>query len=117
VYASREDHIVPWRSAYRTIDLIGGDANFVLGASGHIAGVVNPPPGMKRDYWTNELLTEDPDEWFARARAHRGSWWPHWTAWLGERAGARRPAPSREGSPRHRPLEAAPGSYVREKVA
>jgi polyhydroxyalkanoate synthase len=117
VYASREDHIVPWHSAYRTIELIGGDVSFVLGASGHIAGVVNPPPGLKRDYWTNELLTDDPDDWLGRAQLHRGSWWPHWTEWLAERAGPLRPAPAREGNARHRPLERAPGSYVREKVA
>lgn len=116
VYASREDHIVPWRSAYRTIELVGGDVNFVLGASGHIAGVVNPPQTKKRNYWTNELLTEDPDEWLARAQSHPGSWWPNWTAWLAERAGSLRPAPTREGSTRHRPLGPAPGAYVREKV-
>ncbi len=66
VYASREDHIVPWRSAYRTTALVGGDVTFVLGASGHIAGVVNPPQPVKRNYWTNELITDDPDDWFAR---------------------------------------------------
>ncbi|HEV8255357.1 MAG TPA: class I poly(R)-hydroxyalkanoic acid synthase [Casimicrobiaceae bacterium] len=117
VYASREDHIVPWRSAYRTIELIRGDVSFVLGASGHIAGVVNPPQKKKRNFWTNALLTDDPDEWLARAQSHPGSWWPNWTEWLVEHAGARRPAPTREGSARHRPLGPAPGIYVREKVA
>ncbi|HEY2969302.1 MAG TPA: class I poly(R)-hydroxyalkanoic acid synthase [Casimicrobiaceae bacterium] len=117
VYASRDDHIVPWRSAYRTIELVGGDASFVLGASGHIAGVVNPPQRKKRNYWTNDLLTDDPDDWLARAQSHPGSWWPNWTEWLAEHAGTRRPAPTREGSPRHRPLGPAPGTYVREKVA
>jgi polyhydroxyalkanoate synthase len=90
---------------------------FVLGASGHIAGVVNPPQKKKRNFWTNELLTEDPDDWFARAQSHPGSWWPDWSEWLAEHAGARRPAPAREGSARHRPLGPAPGTYVREKVA
>jgi polyhydroxyalkanoate synthase len=117
VYASREDHIVPWRSAYRTIELVGGDVSFVLGASGHIAGVVNPPQKKKRSYWSNALLTDDPDDWLARAQSHPGSWWPNWTEWLVEQAGARRPAPTREGSARHRPLDPAPGTYVREKVA
>jgi len=117
VYASREDHIVPWRSAYRTIELVGGDASFVLGASGHIAGVVNPPQKKKRHYWTNELLTDDPDDWLARAQSHPGSWWPNWTGWLAEHAGTRRPAPTREGSTRYRPLVPAPGMYVRENVA
>jgi polyhydroxyalkanoate synthase subunit PhaC len=117
VYASRDDHIVPWRSAYRTIGLVGGDVSFALGASGHIAGVVNPPQKKKRNFWTNALLTDDPDEWLARAQSHPGSWWPNWTEWLVEHAGARRPAPTREGSARHRPLGPAPGMYVLEKVA
>ena len=116
VYASRDDHIVPWRSAYRTIGLVGGDVSFALGASGHIAGVVNPPQ-KKRNFWTNALLTDDPDEWLARAQSYPGSWWPNWTEWLVEHAGARRPAPTREGSARHRPLGPAPGMYVLEKVA
>jgi poly[(R)-3-hydroxyalkanoate] polymerase subunit PhaC len=117
VYASREDHIVPWRTAYRTVELLGGDAGFVLGASGHIAGVVNPPEKKRRNYWTNELLTDDPDDWLARAESHPGSWWPHWAAWLTEQAGARRPAPRHLGSARHRPLAPAPGTYVRERVS
>jgi poly[(R)-3-hydroxyalkanoate] polymerase subunit PhaC len=116
VYASREDHIVPWRSAYRTVELLGGDVEFVLGASGHIAGVVNPPEKRKRNYWTNELLTEDPDDWLARAQSHPGSWWPHWTAWLARHAGALHPAARQAGSARHRPLAPAPGSYVGEEV-
>ena len=117
VYASHDDHIVPWRSAYRTIALIGGDPTFVLGASGHIAGVANPPANKKRNYWTNELLTDDPDDWFGRAESHPGSWWPDWTAWLAKHGGARRPAPRRAGSQRHRPLAPAPGTYVLEQVA
>jgi polyhydroxyalkanoate synthase len=117
VYASQDDHIVPWRSAYRTIGLLGGDPIFVLGASGHIAGVVNPPASKKRNYWTNALLTDDPDDWFARAEAHAGSWWPDWTAWLAKHGGARRGAPRRAGSDRHRPLAPAPGAYVLEQVA
>ena len=114
VYASREDHIVPWRSAYRTVELLGGDVGFVLGASGHIAGVVNPPDKSKRNYWTNELLTDDPDDWLARAQSHPGSWWPHWAAWLARHAGTRRLAPRQTGSAKHRPLTPAPGTYVRE---
>lgn len=117
VYASQDDHIVPWRSAYRTLELVGGDPTFVLGASGHIAGVVNPPQRSRRHYWTNELLTDHPDDWFARAQSHPGSWWPHWTEWLAQHAGARRPAPTHEGSKRLRPLGSAPGMYVLEPVA
>ena len=117
VYASRDDHIVPWRTAYRTIELLGGDVAFVLGASGHIAGVVNPPGKERRNYWTNELSTDDPDDWLARAQSHPGSWWPHSAAWLAEQSGARHPAPRRLGSARHRPLAPAPGTYVRERVS
>jgi polyhydroxyalkanoate synthase subunit PhaC len=116
VYASREDHIVPWRSGYRTVGLLGGDPTFVLGASGHIAGVINPASKNRRNYWTNELLTDDPDDWLARAESRPGSWWPHWTAWLAEHGGARHPAPSSVGDARHRPLGAAPGTYVTEHV-
>src|SRR5689334_12601251 len=114
VYASREDHIVPWRSAYRTLDLLGGDVAFVLGASGHIAGVVNPPHSQRRQYWTNPLLTDDPDHWLARAQSHPGSWWPHWSGWLAGHGGGRRAAPDHPGSARFPPLAAAPGAYVRE---
>jgi polyhydroxyalkanoate synthase len=115
VYASREDHIVPWRSAYRTVELLGGeDITFALGASGHIAGVVNPPEPRRRQYWTNELLTDDPDDWLARAQAHPGSWWPHWAEWLARHGGERRRAPTSFGNARHRPIAAAPGAYVRE---
>jgi polyhydroxyalkanoate synthase len=117
VYASRDDHIVPWRSGYRTTALVGGDPTFVLGASGHIAGVVNPPSSRRRNYWRNDLLTDNPDDWLARAQSHPGSWWPHWIEWLAEHAGARVPAPKREGNARHRPLGAAPGRYVLESVA
>jgi polyhydroxyalkanoate synthase subunit PhaC len=114
VYASREDHIVPWRSGYRTVGLLGGDPTFVLGASGHIAGVINPASKNRRNYWTNELLTDDADDWLARAESHPGSWWPHWAAWLAEHGGARHGAPPQVGNARHRPLGAAPGVYVVE---
>jgi polyhydroxyalkanoate synthase subunit PhaC len=114
IYASRDDHIVPWRSAYRTVGLLGGDPTFVLGASGHIAGVINPASKNRRNYWTNELLTDDADDWLARADTCPGSWWPHWAAWLAEHGGTQQPAPTKEGDARHRPLAAAPGAYVAE---
>jgi polyhydroxyalkanoate synthase subunit PhaC len=114
IYASRDDHIVPWRSAYRTVGLLGGDPTFVLGASGHIAGVINPASKNRRNYWSNELLTDDADDWLARAESHPGSWWPHWAAWLAEYGGAHHPAPAKQGNPRHPLLGAAPGRYVVE---
>ena len=117
VYASRDDHIVPWRSAYRTTTLLGSECSFVLGASGHIAGVVNPPMPAKRQHWENDLLTEDPDAWLARAREVPGSWWTHWDRWLAVRGGARRKAPRAPGNAAYPPLAAAPGEYVLEKVS
>ena len=116
VYASREDHIVPWRSAYRTTELLGGDVSFVLGSSGHIAGVVNPPYSKKRDYWINDLITDDPDDWLARTETRAGSWWPHWYAWIAEHGGGTRRAPQREGSAKHSVVGPAPGRYVDEQV-
>ena len=117
VMAAREDHIVPWRSAYRTTTLVNGDVTFVLGASGHIAGVVNPPEPARRSFWTNALLTDDPDDWMARAESVDGSWWPHWAEWLQEYAGPRRAAPAAAGSDEFPPLDPAPGTYVTDMVA
>jgi len=117
VYASREDHIVPWKSAYASTHLLGGDMTFVLGASGHIAGVVNPPQKKRRNHWTNPHLPGNPDEWLAGAQLQPGSWWPHWGAWLAHHAGKRRAAPREIGSAAHPPLEPAPGRYVRETPA
>jgi polyhydroxyalkanoate synthase len=116
VYASRDDHIVPWHSAYRTLDLLGGDTTFVLGASGHIAGVVNPPEARKRNYWTNETRARMADEWLASAQSHAGSWWPHWYRWLAHYEGGTRTAAARTGDAKHPPLASAPGDYVRERA-
>ena len=116
VYASRDDHIVTWRSAYRTTELVRGDVTFVLGASGHIAGVINPPEAGRRNYWTNELVTESADDWLARARSVPGSWWPHWTQWLAAQGGAKRPAPRSTGNAQYAPLIPAPGTYVLESA-
>ena len=113
VFATRDDHIVPWRSAYRTTALLGGDVTFALGASGHIAGVINPPAKHRRNFWTNADLGTDADRWLAGASEHPGSWWPHWAAWLRGHAGSQKPAPRTAGSRAHPPLEPAPGRYVR----
>jgi polyhydroxyalkanoate synthase len=115
VLASRDDHIVPWRSAFATAALVAGEASFTLAASGHIAGVVNPPAAGKRNHWIGPL-TGDPDQWLARAQSVPGSWWPHWIAWLAPLAGPRRPAPAAQGDARHPPLDPAPGRYVTEPV-
>jgi poly[(R)-3-hydroxyalkanoate] polymerase subunit PhaC len=117
VLATREDHIVPWRSAYGTLGLLGGeDKTFVLGASGHIAGVVNPAAKNRRSYWIGEPYAANPDDWFAHATEEPGSWWPVWSAWLARHGGGTRKAPSALGNVQYRPLEAAPGRYVKQRI-
>jgi polyhydroxyalkanoate synthase len=116
VYASREDHIVPWTAAYRSVPLFKGKRRFVLGASGHIAGVINPPAARKRSHWTNDRLPRDAEAWFEGAQEVPGSWWPDWAAWLGSHAGRQVPAPKTCGNRRHRPIEPAPGRYVQAKA-
>jgi len=117
VLATREDHIVPWRTAHRTTQLIGGDARFVLGASGHVAGVINPASKNKRSYWTGANTGADADAWLAGAAEHPGSWWTDWSEWLGRFGGGRVKARARLGSAKLKPLEPAPGSYVKHRSA
>jgi len=116
VLATREDHIVPWRSAYRSTGLLKGDMRFVLGASGHIAGVVNPAGRNRRSYWTGQNLPADPEAWLKTANEQPGSWWRDWSAWLAGYGGKTIKAKKRLGGKGHKPLEAAPGRYVRERV-
>jgi polyhydroxyalkanoate synthase len=113
VLATQEDHIVPWRSAYRSTRLVGGESQFVLGASGHIAGVINPASKNKRSYWTDGPLTGDADQWLASAKPVPGSWWTHWMKWLGPYAGKTVPARVRLGNGKYTPIEPAPGRYVK----
>jgi len=117
LYASREDHIVPWWSAYQSTKLLkGGKIRFVLGASGHIAGVINPPAKKKRNYWTNATLAPTADAWFAKAKEVPGSWWPDWAQWLAPYGGKQKLAPKTFGSAKYKVIEKAPGSYVKEKA-
>jgi polyhydroxyalkanoate synthase len=117
VLATREDHIVPWRSAYRTLHLLGGtDKQFILGASGHIAGVVNPAAKNRRSYWTSERYPAEPEDFLQIATENRGSWWSSWSRWLERHGGGKRAAPSTPGSVQHRPIEAAPGRYVKQRI-
>ncbi len=122
IYGSREDHIVPWTSAYRSTQLLKGKKRFVLGASGHIAGVINPPPkpgkAPKRSHWIarGATLPADAEDWFANATEHPGSWWPDWSAWLATHAGARKPAPKTPGNRKFKAIEPAPGRYVKVKA-
>jgi polyhydroxyalkanoate synthase len=118
VYASREDHIVPWDGAYRNTQVLAGKTRFVLGASGHIAGVINPPAKGKRSHWigASAALPAQAQRWFDTATEHPGSWWTDWSAWLAGHAGKQIAAPKTPGNRRHRPIEAAPGRYVKQKA-
>ena len=117
ILATREDHIVPWRSAYRSLGLLGGEKKFVLGASGHIAGVINPASGNKRSYWTSDSFPEDADAWFEQAKEERGSWWPQWSQWLEGFKGGTREAPAQTGDAQYPAIEPAPGRYVKQKAS
>ena len=115
ILSTREDHIAPWKSTYRATQIYGGPVTFTLAASGHIAGVVNPPEPEKYGFWTNSKKPKDPDAWFACAKEHKGSWWPTWRKWLakyaGEETDARVPGDSKLPA-----LEDAPGSYVKVRT-
>ncbi|MDQ3024582.1 MAG: class I poly(R)-hydroxyalkanoic acid synthase [bacterium] len=116
VLATQEDHIVPWRAAYRTTRLVGGKAQFVLGASGHIAGVINPPSKNRRSYWIDGTPGDDAEQWLASAQAVPGSWWAHWMKWLVPHAGEPVPARARLGGAKYKVIEAAPGRYVKVRA-
>jgi polyhydroxyalkanoate synthase len=117
IYASREDHIVPWTAAYRSTPLFKrSKVLYLLGASGHIAGVINPPAKGKRSYWRNDKLPASPEDWFAGAKEHPGSWWTDWGAWLAPHGGKMVAAPKHYGSAKYKPIEPAPGRYVKAKA-
>lgn len=120
IYGSREDHIVPWQAAFASTRLLNPkqpDQNiFVLGASGHIAGVVNPPAKKKRSYWVSAATARTADEWLAKATEHPGSWWPVWAEFLAKHAGKMVKAPVKPGSAAYPEIEAAPGRYVKVRA-
>jgi polyhydroxyalkanoate synthase len=117
VLATREDHIVPWRSAYRTLGLLGGDdKTFVLGASGHIAGVINPASKKRRSHWVGKPYPSEPEAWFSQAKEIQGSWWPLWSEWLARHSGGTRKAPAKQGNAKYKPIEPAPGRYVKHRI-
>jgi polyhydroxyalkanoate synthase len=115
--AAREDHIVPWHSAYISARLLGSEeVEFVLAASGHIAGVINPASKNKRNYWVGKgKLPETYDEWFASAEHVPGSWWTRWSAWLAKHSGSEVSAPKKLGNRTYKEIEPAPGSYVKTR--
>jgi polyhydroxyalkanoate synthase len=107
-----EDHIAPWRTTYLGARYLGTPARFVLGGSGHIAGIVNPPAAKKYHYWTNEALPETAEAWLEGATQHPGSWWLDWQAWMDARNGAERVPARIPGDRALTVLEDAPGSYA-----
>ncbi len=117
IYASHDDHIVPWKSAYESTHILKGKNRFVLGASGHIAGVINPPAKNKRHYFENNKLAKTADEWLAAAKDIKGSWWPNYAKWLEQFGGKKIKASKTFGNARYKKLQAAPGKYVKEKVS
>jgi polyhydroxyalkanoate synthase len=116
IYAqsSKEDHIAPFRSVYRGVELFGGPKTFIMAGSGHIAGVINHPAAGKYQYWTNPDVKGSVDDWLAKAEEHPGSWWPHWVQWLDDKSGAKVKARDPSKGPLG-PIEDAPGSFVRVK--
>ena len=126
--ATREDHIVPWKTAYASTQLLKGKQTFVLSASGHIAGIINPASQDRRNYWTQSAASSedngsasdkpgaDAEAWLASATSEPGSWWKHWSAWLAQHGNAKIPARTKLGSAGYPEIEPAPGRYVREKA-
>jgi len=119
IYGSREDHIVPIGGAYASTHVFPGKKRFVMGASGHIAGVINPPEAKKRCYWTGSdtSFPKDAEQWIAKAKEHPGSWWTDWAAWLKTHAGKQIAAPKTYGKGKYKAIEAAPGRYVKARAS
>jgi len=113
VLATKEDHIAPWKSGYALTRCISGPVKFTLAASGHIAGVVNPPAANKYNYWLNSRNPKAPDKWFEGAKAVEGSWWPEWHKWMEQKSGTAKVAARTPGGGVFEPIEDAPGSYVK----
>ena len=118
IYGSREDHIVPIGGAYASTQHLPGQKRFVMGASGHIAGVINPPAAKKRSHWVREdgKFPATQADWQAGATEHAGSWWTDWASWLQSHAGKQIAAPKAYGKGKYKAIEPAPGRYVKAKA-
>jgi polyhydroxyalkanoate synthase subunit PhaC len=112
IVAGQTDHICPWNACHRAARFFGGEVEFVLNSSGHVQSLVCPPDNFKAKYFTNTRPANDAESWYQSAIQHKGSWWEHWTKWLGGRSGEKRPAPEELGNARYPVLQAAPGTYV-----
>ncbi len=119
IYGSREDHIVPIGGAYASTQVFPGKKRFVMGASGHIAGVINPPAAKKRCFWTGSDTTfpADVNQWIGKAKEHPGSWWTDWSVWLKSHAGKQIAAPKSYGKGKYKAIENAPGRYVKQRAS
>ena len=115
IMASREDHIVPWKTAFESTHILRGDIKFVLAASGHIAGVINSASQNLRNYNVNDALPETADEWLEGSTEVAGSWWNDWGKWLATRAGAKVKPRTKLGSKQYPVIEPAPGRYVKAR--
>jgi polyhydroxyalkanoate synthase len=115
VVAGIDDHIVPWPSAYRATQLLGGTVRFVLSTSGHVAAMVNPPSNPKATYRLAPSNPPDHRDWLAQAETAQGSWWPDYTTWLADRSGGMKDAPRTLGSAEFLPLDRAPGTYILQR--
>jgi polyhydroxyalkanoate synthase subunit PhaC len=118
VYGSREDHIVPIGGAYASTQVLPGKKRFVMGASGHIAGVINPPAAKKRSHWVGKegAFPVSHEAWLKTAKEVPGSWWDDWCAWVKPHAGQQIAAPKTYGSAKFKVIEPAPGRYVKAKA-
>jgi polyhydroxyalkanoate synthase len=112
-----EDHIAPWKGTFTGTELFKGNIEFVLGASGHVAGVINPASKNRRNYWTKGELGQGADHWLETAEKQEGSWWPHWSEWVKRRGGKKVDAPATCGSAEYAEIEPAPGRYVKAREA
>jgi polyhydroxyalkanoate synthase len=111
--STREDHIAPWTSTFAATQIFSGPIRFCLAASGHIAGVINPPAANKYSYWASSKGAKTAETWLRNATEAPGSWWPEWQRWVEKHAGPRVPA-RKPGDGRLKPIEDTPGSYVRD---
>ncbi|EIV8481884.1 class I poly(R)-hydroxyalkanoic acid synthase [Vibrio vulnificus] len=112
--STKEDHIALWQGTYRGALNMGGNKTFVLGESGHIAGIVNPPAKNKYGFWVNDNLDESADEWLSNAQHKEGSWWTHWDQWLAQFNPDEKVLPYRQGSEANPVIDIAPGQYVKQ---
>lgn len=111
----KDDHVSAWQATYDGARLLGGPVSFLLGGSGHNAGVINPPSANKHGYWVNDSLPESAERWLEGAQKRDGSWWPHWHDWLTQGGAAQKEPTRTPGAGKLEALEPAPGSYVRDR--